>query len=430
VIDAFTAVPPEWLARILVGGLGLVVGSFLNVVIHRVPRGASVVTPRSACPGCGRLIRWYENVPVLSWLALRARCAGCGTGISWRYPLVEALHAALWVLAFGVTGWTRGLPIALLFVSLVLALVFIDLEHFLLPDVLTLPGTFAGLALSFASPFVVPADALLGVLVSIVAIEGMNLAFRVARGVDGFGAGDTKMMMMVGAFLGWRAAVLSLLAATLIGTIVGIPLAALARHRAARRAPVPDAPLAADGARTEEELREEAAGAAGADARGWRQLLPRTVAEAVPILILAVLGASYMVPFLLPEAALGGVLVGLALMIAVDAVVRRGGREWPATILLPLAGAAVGLPPSPLSAAAGLLAVAAVLAAGRRGFAPRDLSDRAALEAEEVDDLPPATTLMQAALPFGVFLGAGALVALLAYDLVVDTWLRLVVPDG
>jgi leader peptidase (prepilin peptidase)/N-methyltransferase len=128
--------------------LGLCVGSFLNVVIARVPAGESIVRPGSRCPRCGHPLRWYENVPVLSFLALRGRCSSCRAPISWRYPAVELLTAVLYLGALQRFGWTAELAVALSLVTFLVPLVFIDLEHWLLPLELTLPGIAAGLGLS------------------------------------------------------------------------------------------------------------------------------------------------------------------------------------------------------------------------------------------------------------------------------------------
>jgi leader peptidase (prepilin peptidase)/N-methyltransferase len=224
---------PLALTRTWIVAFGLVVGSFLNVVVHRVPRGESVVTPRSRCPGCGRLIRWYENVPILSWLALRARCAGCGMRISWRYPAVELLTAALFLACHERFGFTVALAIAVPFVAAMLALVFIDAGHLLLPDSITLPLALLGAALAFVSPLTTPEDALLGALMSFFALEGMNLAYKLVRGRDGFGGGDTKMMVAVGLFLGWRMALLTLVLGSFLGVLLGIPALAWSRRRRA-----------------------------------------------------------------------------------------------------------------------------------------------------------------------------------------------------
>jgi leader peptidase (prepilin peptidase) / N-methyltransferase len=209
--------------------LGLICGSFLNVVVHRLPRGSSVVRPRSACPWCGGAIAARDNVPLVSYLLLRGRCRRCGGPISPRYPLLEAATALLFVLSLlrfgaGDQGW-----IAALFCWLLLALGAIDAEHLLLPDALTLPGILAGLALQPWLPATSLLDAVLGALGGAgLLILGMNFWYW-WRGEEGMGMGDVNMLAMIGAFLGWQGAVVALFAATVSGAVVGLAMMALGR---------------------------------------------------------------------------------------------------------------------------------------------------------------------------------------------------------
>jgi leader peptidase (prepilin peptidase)/N-methyltransferase len=201
--------------------LGAVVGSFLNVVIWRLPRGESVVAPPSHCPACGAGIRWYDNVPVLGWLLLMGRCRACKAPISPEYPLVEAANGAL----YGVLVWRFGpvpeLPVYMLLVSALLALAVIDLHHKILPDRITLPGIVVGLA---AAATLLP----LGIVQALAgAVLGGGLFFAIAvlsRG--GMGGGDIKLMAMIGAFLGWQAVLLTTLLASVVGGLVGVVLMA------------------------------------------------------------------------------------------------------------------------------------------------------------------------------------------------------------
>ncbi len=224
---------------------GLCVGSFLNVVIARVPAGRSIAHPASACPQCGRPIAWYDNVPVLSYLVLRARCRACGTPISWRYPAVELVSAALFGLAYLRFGPSIQLVSALVLLSGLVAITGIDLDHQIIPDVLSLPGIALGLAASLAPGAIGWIDSLLGVLVGggvfIVIIVGSTLVL----GQPGMGIGDVKLGAMLGAFLGWKLALLSIL----LSVLVGGPLAAtlLATGRKSRKDPVPFGPLLALG---------------------------------------------------------------------------------------------------------------------------------------------------------------------------------------
>jgi leader peptidase (prepilin peptidase)/N-methyltransferase len=199
--------------------LGAVVGSFLNVVIWRLPRGESIVSPGSRCPSCGAAIRWYDNVPVLGWLLLMGRCRACRAPISAEYPLVEAANGALWGLLAWRFGFGPALPVYLLLVSALLALAVIDLHHQILPDRITLPGIVVGLA---ASATLLPLGAV-PALIGAALGGGLFLTIAVlSRG--GMGGGDIKLMAMIGAFLGWQAVLLTTLLASLVGGVVGLVL--------------------------------------------------------------------------------------------------------------------------------------------------------------------------------------------------------------
>jgi len=203
--------------------VGLVVGSFLNVVIHRVPRDGSLVRPRSSCPGCGSVIRWYDNVPLLSWAVLRGRCRHCDEPISFRYPAIEALTGLLFaacVVRFGPTGAAAA---AALFCSLLIVLAAIDLEHFILPDKITLPGIALGWLLQ---PWL--AGSLLDAVIG--ALTGAGLLILVINGwywlrqEEGMGLGDVNMLALIGAFLGWQGMLGAFLFAAVAGAVVGIGL--------------------------------------------------------------------------------------------------------------------------------------------------------------------------------------------------------------
>lgn len=428
---------PLAFTRIVVGAFGLIVGSFLNVVVHRVPRGESIVTPRSRCPGCGRLIPAIENIPVVSWLALRGRCAGCGGRIAWRYPAVELLTALLFVACFEVFGATPALLIALPFVGAVLALVFMDLEHMLLPDSVTLPVTFLGLLVSFASPLTTPADALLGVMLAWFLVEGLNLAYKLVRGRDGFGGGDTKMLMMVGAVLGWRMTLLTLVLGSFTGVILGIPALAAARRRrgdaipappprAPEPAPTPARDAAVDAGEAPEPapVPAEAPEAAMDDERPTlRDLLPQSIDEALPLVLVPASAVSWLFAEGSPERALAGLLAGIAISVIVDAALRRGGRESPLLHVLPVVGALLGLPPHPVAVLGGAALVLALVVL----FRPAVVAGRPPRDSEHQPDEHDAPPLMQAELPFGVFLGAGAILALLVGQPLVDWYASLTV---
>jgi leader peptidase (prepilin peptidase) / N-methyltransferase len=214
----------------LAGILGLLVGSFLNVCIYRLPRRETILWGRSHCPNCGRQIRAWENVPVASWLWLRGRCAGCRTPISLQYPLVELATG----LVFAATGWLVGpaplLIPRLLFGAAMIVLFMIDLNERILPNVITLPGIVIGLLFSSLGP---PGfrDALIGAVACSLALWGVGEAVSRALGKDALGFGDVKMVAMIGAFLGWKVTLVALFMASLLGSVIGVALVAITRDR-------------------------------------------------------------------------------------------------------------------------------------------------------------------------------------------------------
>lgn len=202
---------------------GLLFGSFLNAVIYRLPLGESILRP-SQCPHCDHRIRWYHNVPLIGWLVLRGRCPDCDARIPVRYPLVE-LSGGL-ILAGALASW--GLSWSTLSVTvfgyLMVVLAMIDVDHRILPNVITLPGAVVGLALSFVDPRVHWVDAALGAFLGGGLLYGTAWAYLKWRGREGMGMGDVKMMLLVGAFLGWRGALMTIFIGSLLGSVVGIAL--------------------------------------------------------------------------------------------------------------------------------------------------------------------------------------------------------------
>jgi leader peptidase (prepilin peptidase)/N-methyltransferase len=221
---------PEPLASIFVLAMGLVIGSFLNVCIYRLPLGDSIVHPRSRCPRCKQLIRWYQNIPVVSWLVLRGRCGECGTSISWRYPFVEALGGAAVLTLWRVLGPSAEFPIAVAFVLALVVLFFTDLDHQLLPDAITLTGFASGIAFAWFNPFLGEPGvarvwaALAGGALGSGLLWSVGAIYGKLRGVEAMGMGDVKMMAMVGAFTGPTGVVFTIFAASFAGAIVGIAL--------------------------------------------------------------------------------------------------------------------------------------------------------------------------------------------------------------
>ena len=232
---------------ILAGILGAIIGSFLNVVIHRVPLEESIVFPNSRCPSCDAVIAFYDNVPVLSFLLLGGRCRSCKDRISPRYPAVELLTALLFIAVIWRTGVTAALPFDLAFVSALVALIFIDAEHMILPNAITYPGIAFAVVARLAIPYLtgVPhfddlpslmsglfegwplwaaslGGAGLGALVGGGSLWLMGWTWEKLRGIEAMGLGDVKMMFMVGAYLGWRLTILTIFLSVLSGSVIGV----------------------------------------------------------------------------------------------------------------------------------------------------------------------------------------------------------------
>jgi leader peptidase (prepilin peptidase) / N-methyltransferase len=206
---------------------GLLVGSFANVCIHRLPLGRSVVFPSSRCPACGGAIRSFDNVPILSWLLLRGRCRSCRASISIRYPAVEAVNGLLWGGLVAVRGPSLETAVDLVLITALLVLSLIDLEHQILPDVITRPGIVLGLLASFLPGWPIgPRSAAAAALAGYVAFLVVAKTYEKTRGQEGLGQGDWKMAALLGAFLGWQKMLLTVFLAALSGTVVGLGLIA------------------------------------------------------------------------------------------------------------------------------------------------------------------------------------------------------------
>jgi len=224
--------PAEPLASILVLAVGLVFGSFLNVCIHRLPLGQSVVAPGSRCPRCGAPVRAWHNVPVVSWILLRARCAACREPISWRYPAVEALTGVSLLFLWWAYGAGSGFAIASLFALAMIVLFFTDFDHQLLPDLVTLPGFLVGIAVAWFNPFLGDPGwdrivrSVAGAALGSGLLWGIGALYSRLRGVEAMGFGDVKMMAMVGAFTGPSGVAVTLFAASVVGAAAGLALVA------------------------------------------------------------------------------------------------------------------------------------------------------------------------------------------------------------
>jgi len=232
-----------------VGAIGAVIGSFLNVVIHRVPLEQSIVFPSSTCPHCKNSIKPYDNIPILSWLILRGKCRACSAPISIRYPAVELLTAVTFFLVYWRTDLTPILPVYLAFAAAMIALIFIDAEHMILPNVITYPLLVLALAVRIVFPLVFaqnffsdtlhwPATYLAGQPAWLVSLFGaivgalagggslwlVGVIWKRLRGVDAMGLGDVKMMLGVGALLGWRLAFLAIFLGAFSGAVIGLAI--------------------------------------------------------------------------------------------------------------------------------------------------------------------------------------------------------------
>jgi leader peptidase (prepilin peptidase)/N-methyltransferase len=213
---------------VALGALGLFVGSFLNVCIYRLPLGRTVLWGRSHCPRCDRQIRAWENIPVVSWLALGGRCAGCRAPIGVQYPLVELVTGGLFAGAAWLYGPTLLLVPRLIFACAMVVLFMIDLQHRILPNVITLPGIVAGFAFSL---FVAPGwlSSLIGIVVGGGSLLAIAEGYYRWRGEEGLGMGDVKMLAMIGAFLGWQLTLVTLVLSSFAGSIVGVAMIAASR---------------------------------------------------------------------------------------------------------------------------------------------------------------------------------------------------------
>lgn len=221
-----------WILPVFAGLLGAVVGSFLNVCIYRLPRKQSIVSPPSSCPECGSRIPWYLNVPLVSFLALRGRCRVCKTPISMRYPAIELLNGLLFWVIFDRFGISWLTPVFWLFSASLVVIAFIDLEHQIIPDVISLPGIVIGFLCSFFIPWLSWSDSALGILLGGGSLFAIAAGYQLLTGREGMGGGDIKLLAMVGAFMGWKAVLPIIFLASLLGTLVGVPLMLVQRENA------------------------------------------------------------------------------------------------------------------------------------------------------------------------------------------------------
>lgn len=204
--------------------LGAVVGSFLNVCIWRIPEGLSIVKPASHCPDCGHPIRFYDNIPLISYLILRGRCRACGGRISLRYPFVEGLTALMALFLFWKFGLTLKFLAAFIFVSALILITFIDIDYQIIPDVISLPGIPICFLMAVFIMNLSFMDALLGLLIGGGSLYLVAVLYELATKREGMGGGDIKLLALMGAFLGWKSLLFILLVSSLVGAVVGISI--------------------------------------------------------------------------------------------------------------------------------------------------------------------------------------------------------------
>ncbi len=237
---------PDVVAAVVAGLFGSLFGSFLNVCVYRLPRDESVIRPRSRCPKCGTMVVWYDNIPVVSWLALRGRCRRCANPISVQYPLVELAVALAWAGSFWLVGVSAAALSAAVFITLLIGILLTDAQHFIIPDELSLGGlaiglvlsafsglgmarALAGAAMGFGMLWIVKAAGDLALRRGWIGADEIRETLGEGEEITSMGGGDLKMMAMIGSFLGWRGVLLTVFLGALVGTVVYLPFLFRAR---------------------------------------------------------------------------------------------------------------------------------------------------------------------------------------------------------
>ena len=225
---------------------GICIGSFLNVCIFRLPAGKSIVHPPSSCPACGTAIRFYDNIPVLSYFILRGRCRHCHTSIAFRYALVELFGGLMAMCVFVKFGPGIEGIVYYGFIAALLVVTFIDIDHRIIPDVISLPGVVLGFAASFIMPSLNWTDSLLGLLAGGGSLFAVAWGYELITGKEGMGGGDIKLLAMIGAFIGWQGVLLTIFLGSAIGTFVG--MIAMLKEKQNMKMRIPFGPFLALGA--------------------------------------------------------------------------------------------------------------------------------------------------------------------------------------
>ena len=226
--------------------VGAIVGSFLNVCIYRIPEGKSIVTPASSCPHCGYKIRWFQNVPIVSYFFLAGRCASCRERIAFRYPAIEALNGLLFVFVLYYFGFSLATLVYWLFMAALVVITFIDLDHQIIPDVISLPGILVGFACSFFVPWLTWLDSILGIVIGGGILLLIAWGYELLAKREGMGGGDIKLLAMLGAFLGWKAILPIVFIASLVGSLIGVPVMLL--QKSGKKMAIPFGPFLASAA--------------------------------------------------------------------------------------------------------------------------------------------------------------------------------------
>lgn len=237
----------EWITLFFSFVFGTIVGSFLNVCIHRLPQGQSIIIPSSHCPHCKTPIPFYDNIPLVSFILLRGKCRACHAPISLRYPLVEllmGLFSIILLLRYGIS------PLYLVYLAFFASLTlvsFIDLSHRIIPDIISLPGILIGLVISLLHPQISIKASLIGVLVGGGSLYVVASMYHVVTKREGMGGGDVKLLAMIGAFIGWKGVLFTILCSSFIGSVVGVTLMFISQQADSKYA-VPFGPFLSLGA--------------------------------------------------------------------------------------------------------------------------------------------------------------------------------------
>jgi leader peptidase (prepilin peptidase)/N-methyltransferase len=218
---------PQWVIPAFLFVLGAVLGSFLNVCIVRIPQKKSIVFPPSHCTTCNKPIAFYDNIPLLSFIILNGRCRNCSARISLQYFIVELLTPLLFLIDFYYFGLSWQFLCAALFCCILITITFIDLEHQIIPDLISLPALAFFFCISFVVPWIRPTDSIIGIIVGGGIIYCFRMAYYLIRKEEGMGLGDVKLLAMIGAYLGWQGSLLSLMIGAFAGSIIGIAVIAL-----------------------------------------------------------------------------------------------------------------------------------------------------------------------------------------------------------